>query len=194
MTTDFAIRQQTFAYQNKTNLFRKMDFAYFFFGWVLSLGNLTCCSWLLSLTDIFPLLLQEEHREPLPPVVEEKEPAGAEEPVIGPSMPETDMSPVVDSRLPSLRGHDLAPTRGKRPRGADAGFVPVEVINSGHFSVEAMSSSLLNVLVLFVCFSSKPLRVKYFWDGGSREGEERETIFTQPLGVSQFGVVVKELD
>ncbi|XP_026574624.1 RNA-binding protein 42 isoform X1 [Pseudonaja textilis] len=71
---------------------------------------------------------EEEHREPLPPVVEEKEPAGAEEPVIGPSMPETDLIPVVDSRLPSLRGHDLAPTRGKRPRGADAGFVPVEPV------------------------------------------------------------------
>ncbi|XP_034279576.1 RNA-binding protein 42 [Pantherophis guttatus] len=71
---------------------------------------------------------EEEHREPLPPVVEEKEPAGAEEPVIGPSMPETDMIPVADSRLPSLRGHDLAPTRGKRPRGADAGFVPVEPV------------------------------------------------------------------
>ncbi|XP_032084329.1 RNA-binding protein 42 [Thamnophis elegans] len=71
---------------------------------------------------------EEEHREPLPPVVEEKEPAGAEEPVIGPSMPEADLAPVVESRLPSLRGHDLAPTRGKRPRGADAGFVPVEPV------------------------------------------------------------------
>ncbi|XP_058052199.1 RNA-binding protein 42 isoform X2 [Ahaetulla prasina] len=71
---------------------------------------------------------EEEHREPLPPVVEEKEPAGAEEPVIGPSMPEADLIPVVDSRLPSLRGHDLAPTRGKRPRGTDAGFVPVEPV------------------------------------------------------------------
>lgn len=127
-------------------------------------------------------------------MVEEKEPAGAEEPVIGPSMPETDLIPAVDSRLPSLRGHDLANTRGKRPRGADAGFVPVEVISSGHFFGEAMSSFLLKVLVLFVCFSSKLLRAEYFWDGGSREGEERETIFTQPLGVSQFGLVVKELD
>uniref|UniRef100_A0A8C5SRC0 RNA-binding protein 42 n=1 Tax=Laticauda laticaudata TaxID=8630 RepID=A0A8C5SRC0_LATLA len=71
---------------------------------------------------------EEEHREPLPPVVEEKEPAGAEEPVIGPSMPETDLIPVVDTRLPSLRGHDLAPARGKRLRGADAGFVPVEPV------------------------------------------------------------------
>ncbi|XP_026541053.1 RNA-binding protein 42 isoform X2 [Notechis scutatus] len=71
---------------------------------------------------------EEEHREHLPPVVEEKEPTGTEEPVIGPSMPETDLIPVVDSRLPSLRGHDLAPTRGKRPRGADAGFVPVEPV------------------------------------------------------------------
>ncbi|KAL7981132.1 hypothetical protein Chor_005366 [Crotalus horridus] len=71
---------------------------------------------------------EEEHREPLPPVVEEKEAAGTEEPVIGPSMPETDLLPVVESRLPSLRGHDLAPTRGKRPRGPDAGFVPVEPV------------------------------------------------------------------
>ncbi|XP_015671566.1 RNA-binding protein 42 [Protobothrops mucrosquamatus] len=71
---------------------------------------------------------EEEHREPPPPVVEEKEAAGTEEPVIGPSMPETDLPPVVESRLPSLRGHDLAPTRGKRPRGPDAGFVPVEPV------------------------------------------------------------------
>ncbi|XP_070620678.1 RNA-binding protein 42 isoform X2 [Erythrolamprus reginae] len=71
---------------------------------------------------------EEEHREPLPPVVEEKEPAGAEEPVIGPSMPEAELIPVVEPRLPSLRGHDLAPPRAKRPRGADAGFVPVEPV------------------------------------------------------------------
>ncbi|KAM3829257.1 RNA-binding protein 42 isoform 2-T2 [Vipera latastei] len=71
---------------------------------------------------------EEEHREPLPPVVEEKEAAGTEEPVIGPSMPETDLLPVVESRLPSLRGHDPPPTRGKRSRGPDAGFVPVEPV------------------------------------------------------------------
>lgn len=107
----------------------------------------------------------------MPPVVEEKEAAGTEEPVIGPSMPETDLLPVVESRLPSLRGHDPPPTRGKRPRGPDAGFVPVEVISSGHFFAEAMSSFLFKEVVLFACCSSKLLRAKHFWDGGSREGE-----------------------
>ncbi|XP_008119143.2 RNA-binding protein 42 [Anolis carolinensis] len=72
---------------------------------------------------------EEEHREPPPPVVEEKEPIGPEEPVIGPSMPEVEPVPVVDVRsLPPLRGHDLVPARGKRPRGTDTGFVPVEPV------------------------------------------------------------------
>nr|XP_020667518.1 RNA-binding protein 42 [Pogona vitticeps] len=72
---------------------------------------------------------EEEHREPPPPVVEEKEPSGPEEPVIGPSMPDVEPVPLVDPRgLPSLRGHDLGSARGKRPRGTDAGFVPVEPV------------------------------------------------------------------
>ncbi|KAJ7304127.1 hypothetical protein JRQ81_011653 [Phrynocephalus forsythii] len=73
---------------------------------------------------------EEEHREPPPPVVEEKEPAAPEEPVIGPSMPEAEPPPLVDPRgLPSsLRGHDVGSARGKRPRGTEAGFVPVEPV------------------------------------------------------------------
>lgn len=72
---------------------------------------------------------EEEHREPPPPVVEEKEPVGLEEPVIGPSMPEAEPVPIADARgLPSLRGHEMPPARGKRPRGGDAGFVPVEPV------------------------------------------------------------------
>ncbi|XP_048358305.1 RNA-binding protein 42 [Sphaerodactylus townsendi] len=72
---------------------------------------------------------EEEHREPPPPVVEEKEPVGLEEPVIGPSMPEAEPVPLVDlSRLPSMRVHEPPPARGKRPRGPDSGFVPVEPV------------------------------------------------------------------
>ncbi|XP_077193067.1 RNA-binding protein 42 isoform X1 [Paroedura picta] len=72
---------------------------------------------------------EEEHREPPPPVVEEKEPVGLEEPVIGPSMPEVEPAPLVDlGRLPSMRAHEPPPARGKRPRGPDSGFVPVEPV------------------------------------------------------------------
>ncbi|XP_034975567.2 RNA-binding protein 42 [Zootoca vivipara] len=73
---------------------------------------------------------EEEHREPPPPVVEEKEPVGMEEPVIGPSMPEAEPAPMVDVRsLQPLRGHEQPPVRGgKRSRGPDVGFVPVEPV------------------------------------------------------------------
>lgn len=67
-------------------------------------------------------------------MVQEKEPVGPEEPVIGPSMPEVEPAPVVDARaLPSLRGHELPSARGKRPRAPETGFVPVEVISDGGF-------------------------------------------------------------
>nr|XP_056702972.1 RNA-binding protein 42 [Euleptes europaea] len=72
---------------------------------------------------------EEEHREPPPPVVEEKEPVGPDEPVIGPSMPEAEPVQLVDlGRLPPLRAHEPPPARGKRPRGPDSGFVPVEPV------------------------------------------------------------------
>ncbi|XP_050786120.1 RNA-binding protein 42 isoform X2 [Gopherus flavomarginatus] len=72
---------------------------------------------------------EEELREQPPPVVvEEKEPGGLEEAVIGPSMPEVE--PVMPEArvLPALRGPELGPIRGRRPRGPEPGFAPVEPV------------------------------------------------------------------
>uniref|UniRef100_A0A8C0HC20 RNA-binding protein 42 n=1 Tax=Chelonoidis abingdonii TaxID=106734 RepID=A0A8C0HC20_CHEAB len=72
---------------------------------------------------------EEELREQPPPVVvEEKEPGGLEEAVIGPSMPEVE--PVMPEArvLPALRGPELGPIRGRRPRGPEPGFAPMEPV------------------------------------------------------------------
>lgn len=72
---------------------------------------------------------EEELREQPPPVVvEEKEPGGLEEAVIGPSMPEVE--PVMPEArvLPVLRGPELGPIRGRRPRGPEPGFAPMEPV------------------------------------------------------------------
>lgn len=63
-------------------------------------------------------------------LTEEKEPAGLEEALIGPSMPEPEPLLPPDPRvLPSLRGPELLlpPARARRPRLPDTVFVPVEV-------------------------------------------------------------------
>ncbi|XP_074836817.1 RNA-binding protein 42 isoform X2 [Carettochelys insculpta] len=72
---------------------------------------------------------EEELREPPPPVmVEEKEPMGLEEAVIGPSMPEIEPLMPEARVLPMLRGPELGPLRGRRPRGPEVGFGPVEPV------------------------------------------------------------------
>ncbi|KYO40016.1 RNA-binding protein 42 [Alligator mississippiensis] len=74
---------------------------------------------------------EEELREPVPLLTEEKEPAGLEEALIGPSMPEPEPLLPPDPRvLPSLRGPELLlpPARARRPRLPDTVFVPVEPV------------------------------------------------------------------
>ncbi|CAM4697479.1 RNA-binding protein 42 [Caretta caretta] len=72
---------------------------------------------------------EEELREQPPPVVvEEKEPGGLEEAVIGPSMPEVEPVMPEARALPALRGPELGPIRGRRPRGPEPGFAPMEPV------------------------------------------------------------------